>query len=95
MNYLNEVVRIKKLMDEEDKQKQKITQHEISVRERDSEKRHYDKPGTIENTTAVILYILTMIIGSVFVDRIYIYISATLALLCYFGRHSYSQKKRK
>ena len=47
----------------------------------------YDHPNTMENGTATVLYIITMIIGSIFNDRWLIWGAITLIYLKFITRH--------
>ena len=47
----------------------------------------YDHPNTMENGTATVLYIITMIIGSIFNDRWLIWGTITLIYLKFMTRH--------
>lgn len=46
-----------------------------------------DSPYTMENIPATILYIIVMIGGSIFYDRVYIWIGATVVWLLFITRH--------
>lgn len=52
---------------------------------------YHDSPYTIEDGTATFFYIITMIIGTLFIDRWFIYIAATFIYLTFKNRHN--QKK--
>lgn len=52
---------------------------------------YYDSPYTMEDGTATFFYIITMIIGTLFIDRWLIYIAATLIYFGFKNRH----KKKK
>lgn len=41
-------------------------------------KTQYDSPYAMENYTATFLYIVVMIVGTLFYDRILIYVAATI-----------------
>lgn len=47
----------------------------------------YDHPNSLENDEATILWIIAMIGGSIFVDRILIWVGATVWWLLYITRH--------
>jgi hypothetical protein len=47
----------------------------------------YDSPYAMENSTATFLYIITMIIGTLFQDRILVYVAATVIWWKYITRH--------
>lgn len=47
-----------------------------------------DSPYAMENSTATILYILAMIIGTLFKDRWLIYITATCIYVKFITRHT-------
>lgn len=51
----------------------------------------FDSPYTMEDGTATFFYIITMIIGTLFIDRWLIYIAATLIYIGFKNRH----KKKK
>lgn len=46
-----------------------------------------DNPNSLENGPAIILYIVTMVGGSIFNDRLIIWIVATLIFLKFITRH--------
>lgn len=48
---------------------------------------HYDSPYTMEDGTATFFYIITMVIGTLFVDRWLIYIAATFIYIMFKSRH--------
>lgn len=50
-------------------------------------KPQYDSPYAMENSTATFLYIVTMIIGTLFQDRILVYVAATIIWWKYITRH--------
>lgn len=52
-----------------------------------SKKPQYDSPYAMENSTATFLYIVTMIIGTLFQDRILVYVAATIVWWKYITRH--------
>lgn len=47
-----------------------------------------DSPYTIENSTATVFYIITMVVGTLFIDRWLIYIAATLIYFGFKNRHN-------
>ena len=47
-----------------------------------------DSPYTMEDGTATFFYIITMVIGTLFVDRWLIYIAATFIYIMFKRRHS-------
>ena len=47
-----------------------------------------DSPYTMENSTATFLYIVVMVVGTLFKDRWLIYIVATIIYLSFITRHS-------
>ena len=47
----------------------------------------YDSPYAMENSTATFLYIVVMIVGTLFYDRILIYVAATIIWWKYITRH--------
>ena len=49
--------------------------------------RKCDKPGTMDNTTATIFYIIIMIVGAIFYDRWLIWVVATIIYLAHIFRH--------
>lgn len=50
-------------------------------------KPQYDSPYAMENSTATFLYIITMIVGTLFHDRILVYVAATVIWWKYITRH--------
>ena len=52
---------------------------------------YYDSPYTMEDGTATFFYIVTMVIGTLFIDRWLIYSAATFIYLKFKNRH----KKKK
>lgn len=49
--------------------------------------KYMDKPGTMENGTAILFYIVVMFGGSIFNDRIGIWIVATYIFMRFMTRH--------
>lgn len=47
-----------------------------------------DSPYTMENGTATVFYIITMVVGTLFIDRWLIYIAATLIYFGFKNRHN-------
>lgn len=74
-------------------QKQELAKRGIIVREQTEEEKRRafygdcDHPNTLENGTATILYILSMIGGAIFNDRILIWIVATIIYVNFITRH--------
>ena len=52
---------------------------------------YHDHPNTMENSTATFIYIIIMVIGSIFKDAILIWITASLIYFNFIFRH----EKRK
>lgn len=52
----------------------------------------YDNVNTIETSSAVLLYIVTMIVGTIFIDRWLIWIVATFIFLGFIFRHDIKKK---
>lgn len=52
----------------------------------------YDSIYTMETGSAVVLYIVVMVVGSIFVDRWLIWIAATFIFLKYLFRHDIKKK---
>jgi hypothetical protein len=50
--------------------------------------KHFDHPDTMDNGPATVLYILAMIVGSLFKDRILVYMFATIFWWCHINRHN-------
>lgn len=51
-----------------------------------------DHPNTMENAEATILYIIIMLVGAIFYDRLLIWIVATGIWLCHIFRHQIRKK---
>lgn len=49
---------------------------------------HSDKVNSLENDEATVLYVITMIVGAIFIDRWIIWIVATVVWLCYINRYA-------
>lgn len=54
----------------------------------EKKKEQYDSVNSLENSEAIVLYIFVMAVGSIFKDRWWIWIGATIALVLYLTRHS-------
>lgn len=52
-----------------------------------------EHPSTMENSTATILYILVMILGAIFVDRLIIWVTASIIYFRFINRKKIRQKK--
>ena len=48
---------------------------------------YHDSPYTMEDGTATFFYVVTMIVGTLFIDRWLIYIAATFIYLKFISRH--------
>ena len=46
-----------------------------------------DKPGTMDNVTATIFYVIIMVVGAIFNNRLLIWIVATVIWLRHIFRH--------
>lgn len=55
--------------------------------------RDCDSPGTLDNKTATILYVIVMAVGSIFVGNILIWIAATIIWWRHINRHEIRRKK--
>lgn len=62
-----------------DKNQEKINQS--------NKEEYHESPYTMEDGTATFLYIVTMVIGTLFVDRWLIYIAATFIYIMFRTRH--------
>ena len=62
-----------------DKNQEKINQS--------NKEEYHESPYTMEDGTATFLYIVTMVIGTLFVDRWFIYIAATFIYIMFRTRH--------
>ena len=51
------------------------------------EPKHFDHPDTMDNGPATVLYVLVMIVGAIFTDRILIWVFATCVWLKHILRH--------
>lgn len=71
--------------------RQELKKQGIIVEEKKDKKDRFhgdcDSPYTMENIPATILYIIVMIAGAIFYDRIYIWIGATAAWLLHITKH--------
>lgn len=52
-----------------------------------------EHPSTVENGTATLLYIIIMFIGTIFVDRILIWIAASIIYFRFINRRKIKEKK--
>ena len=52
-----------------------------------------DHPSTMENSTATILYILVMIVGAIFKDRLLIWVAASVIYFSFINRYKIREKK--
>ena len=59
----------------------------------EEKKPNYDSPYTMNNGTAIVLYIVVMIVGTIFNDRWVIWVSATIMLIGFLNRHNKKRKK--
>ena len=60
-----------------------------------NQEQHCDKQVVTENLIAIIIYIIVMVVGTVFTERIYVYAGATMALICFLCRHKLDKRKKK
>ena len=70
--------------------------YDIEAKQR--EKEEAAKPGTKlppAAVTAIILYVVVMVVGSIFQSRILIYVVATLVLICYLSKILIDKGKNK
>ena len=52
-----------------------------------------DHPSTMENSTATFLYIIIMIVGAIFVDRLLIWVAASIIYFRFINRHKIREKE--
>ena len=52
----------------------------------------YDSPYTMEDGTATFLYVIIMVIGTIFVDRLLIWIVTTIIYVLFKTRHNRKKK---
>ena len=82
---------------DEAEQKERARQERISLgypaEEEEEKKPNYDSPYTMNNGTAIVLYIVVMIVGTIFNDRWVIWVSATIILIAFLNRHNKKKKK--
>lgn len=57
--------------------------------------RDCDHPNTMENSTATVLYIITMIVGSIFNNKWLFWIMATVMFIRFLTRHKRNKKNRR
>lgn len=57
------------------------------ARKMESKNTYHESPYTMEDGTATFFYIVTMVIGTLFIDRWLIYIAATFIYLRFKNRH--------
>ena len=84
-------------MRREDEAKEKATRLELERQQRiaagypadpvPAKKPQYDSPYAMENSTATFLYIIVMIVGTLFKERMLVYIAATIIWFKYITRH--------
>lgn len=60
----------------------------LGIKPKPPQKPTYDHPNSLENDEATVLWIVVMAVGSIFVDRIWIWIVATFMWYRYITRHS-------
>lgn len=69
----------------------KITDPEIrklmDKQKKPPKKTYSESPYTMENGTATFLYIVVMVVGAIFYDRVLIWIAATIIYTRFIGRH--------
>lgn len=59
----------------------------LGITPQPKKKPRYDHPDSLENSEATILWVIAMIGGSIFVDRVLIWVGATAWWLLYITRH--------
>lgn len=79
---------IKRKKEEEAEKAKKMAEHGIVP---EKKKEQYDSVYTLEEGEALALYIVVMAVGTIFTDRWWIWIGATVAYYCFRTRH----KRRK
>ena len=99
-DYIKEIKDARKYMREQDeKYKKEFEAKNPRLKDQNTsennQEQHYDKPGTMETITAIILYVIVMVVGTVFTERIYVYAGATMALICFLCRHKLDKRKKK
>ena len=103
MNDLERIDRLRrKLIEKQEQEKQQIEEEnikkikELGVPVYSKEERDFhgdcDNPNTMENGTSTVLYIITMIVGSIFNDRWLIWIIATVMFIGFLTRHKRNKK---
>lgn len=63
------------------------TKEQMRKEQQEEQMRNYDHPDTMEDGTALFLYIVVMIGGAIFVDAWLIWIAATIIYFNFRNRH--------
>ena len=70
-----------------------MTQEEKDLEERRKAYVEHDHPSTIENGTATVFYIIVMVIGAIFKDRLLIWVMASFIYFRFINRRKIRQKR--
>lgn len=73
------------LAEEERKRQEKLG---FSTTSQPQKPQYFDHPNTMENLPATLLYIFVMIGGSIFTDRVLIWVGATVWWFVHINRHN-------
>jgi hypothetical protein len=85
MKYVAEIKKKDKEDQEREAERERIR---MGLPENRPQKKEYiDNPYTMEDGTATFLYIVVMILGTLFQDRMLIYVAATVIWLKFVTRH--------
>ncbi len=75
--------------EKETREKIKVLEESKNIDDKqiETQNTHYDHPNTMEDSSAIILYIVVMLGGVIFIDRWLIWIVATVIFVRFITRH--------
>lgn len=74
-------------------EKKKQEQEERSLKTAEHAYVYTDTVNTMENSEATIIWIVVMLVGAIFVDRLTIWVTSTAIWLCFINRYKIRKKK--
>ena len=73
---------------EEDRRKELESMGLTYIKGDEPQKQHYDHPNTVENSTATLFWIASLVVGAIFKDAWMIWIVATIIWWKFITRHN-------
>ncbi len=87
MEEIREIQQVGIRLKKEEEQRKQEEMKRLGITPKPPKKPTYDHPNSLDNDEATVLWIIVMLGGSIFADRIWIWIIATFLWLKHMTRH--------